>query len=224
MWPLKPTHHTELLQRWLALGQKLGQTSPIWETEGQRLIRSWSRWPRKYHNTPHLLACLKHFSQIQDQLQNPLAVELALWFHDAIYWPWLARNEEKSAEWAVGFLKKTGFEPTFCQLVNQHILDTRHQAIPGPGDAQWVIDIDLAILGQDELIYRQFEKDVRSEYRCVRWSPYVKGRSAVLQSFLDRPRIYNTPWFFERYESAARVNLRRAVEALAGGRLYGNPD
>lgn len=217
---LKPADHGELLQRWLALGQQVSLTHPDWQAEGRRLIRSWSRWPRKYHNTTHLLACLKHFSQVSSQLQNPLAVEMAVWFHDAIYCPWLARNEEKSAEWALRFLQKIGFDAAFCQLVSRHILDTRHQAIPGPGDAQWVIDIDLAVLGQNETVYRQFEKDVRSEYRWVRWSRYVKGRSAVLQSFLDRPRIYNTPWFFERYESAARANLQQAIVSLADGRLY----
>ena len=101
-----------------------------------------------------------------------------------------------------------------AQQVEQHILATRHQAIPGLGDAQGVVDIDLAILGQNEAVYQQFEKDVRSEYRWVRWSRYVKGRSAVLQSFMDRPRVYSTPYFFERYEAAARCNWQRAIAAL----------
>ncbi|MBW8722769.1 MAG: hypothetical protein JF626_13170, partial [Polaromonas sp.] len=68
--------------------------------------------------------------------------------------------------------------------------------------------------------YRQFERDVRSEYRWVRWPRYVKGRSAVLQSFLDRPRIYSTPWFFERYEARARSNLQAALTALSRNQLY----
>jgi predicted metal-dependent HD superfamily phosphohydrolase len=92
--------------------------------------------------------------------------------------------------------------------------------VPSPGDAQWVGDIDLAILGQRESVYRQFERDVRSEYRWVRWPRYVAGRSAVLQSFLDRPSIYTTPWFKERYENAARLNLTAAIAALSRGSLY----
>ena len=216
MWP-KPAHQDELQKRWMALGKSLGITSLEFDTEGQRLIRSWARWPRKYHNTPHLLACLRHFAQVQDQMRDPVAVELALWFHDAIYWPWLSKNEEKSANWAVQFIQKMGLSPTLAQQVEQHILDTKHQAIPSFGDAQWVVDIDLAVLGQGNDVYQQFEKNVRSEYRWVRWSRYVKGRSAVLNSFLDRPRIYNTPWFFERYEISARANLHQAITALSAG-------
>ena len=151
---------------------------------------------------------------------DPEAAELALWFHDAVYWPWLACNEERSADWAARFMGSMKLDAARSDQVRQHILDTRHQARLQTGDAQWIVDIDLAILGQPDAVYRQFERNVRSEYRWVRWPQYVKGRTAVLQSFLDRPRIYSTAWFFERYELAARNNLSNAVNSLAAGRLY----
>ena len=69
-------------------------------------------------------------------------------------------------------------------------------------------------------MYRQFERNVRSEYFFVRWPRYVAGRSAVLQGFLDRPRIYGTELFYQRYEAQARTNLSHALEALSKGRLY----
>ena len=219
MWA-QPLHQEELRGRWNELGVTLGASGERWGQEGKRLIRSWHRWPRKYHDTSHLRACLLHFSQIREQLDNPEAVELALWFHDAIYWPWLARNEEKSAAWASNFMRTMGLGRSISALVAQHILATRHQAIPAIGDDQWVVDIDLAVLGQPAAVYREFEKNVRSEYRWVRWKRYVSGRTAVLQSFTVRPRIYSTSWFFDRYESSARRNLLSAVEALAQGRLY----
>ena len=219
MWT-KPAHQEELRNRWSDLGIKLGVSGNTWNQEGKRLIRSWHRWPRKYHDTTHLLACLRHFSQVWEQLDNPEAVELALWFHDAVYWPWLAHNEEKSASWASNFMRKLGLSPVMSALVTQHILATRHQAVPASGDDQWVVDIDLAILGQTDAIYRNFEKNVRSEYRWVGWKRYVSGRTAVLQSFTVRPRVYSTSWFFDRYEIPARHNLYLAIEALAQGRLY----
>lgn len=219
MW-FVPAHRDELLLRWSELGTSLGRAGPTWDLEGRRLLRSWARWPRRYHNTPHLRACLRHFSQVRGELADPHAVELALWFHDAIYWPWLARNEEKSALWATNFMRKIGSDETMREAASSHILDTRHQAVPHSGDAQWVVDIDLAILGQNETVYRQFERDVRSEYRWVRWSRYIKGRSAVLQSFIDRPRIYSTAWFYERYEASARNNLQAALAALSRNQLY----
>ena len=84
----------------------------------------------------------------------------------------------------------------------------------------WVVDIDLAVLGQSDAVYRQFEHNVRKEYFFVRWPRYIAGRSAVLQGFLDRPRIYHNEWFFYRYESQARANLRHALAALQQGQLY----
>jgi predicted metal-dependent HD superfamily phosphohydrolase len=32
--------------------------------------------------------------------------------------------------------------------------------------------------------------------------------------FLARPTIYGTPWFQERFDAAARVNLQRSVARL----------
>jgi len=215
-----PAHAAELFTQWQALGQSLARDTPAWRREGQRLIRSWSRWPRAYHDTTHLHACLRHLQAVRPQLADPHAAELALWYHDAIYWPWSSRNEERSADWAVRFLQGQGLPGALAQAVRQHILDTRHQSGPLAGDAQWVVDIDLAILGQSDAVYRQFERNVRREYFFVRWPRYVAGRGAVLQGFLSRPRIYGTAWFYDRYEAQARTNLGHAVAALGSGKLY----
>jgi predicted metal-dependent HD superfamily phosphohydrolase len=223
-WRRLPTHSAELLAHWQALGQALGCDTPAWRAEGQRLLRSWARWPRAYHDTSHLWACLRHGQAVQDQqpgaLDNPHAVALALWYHDAIYWPWSQHNEERSAAWASRFILSQGLPDTLAQTVRQHILDTRHTPGPLTGDAQWVVDIDLAILGQGDAVYRDFERNVRREYFFVRWPSYVAGRSAVLRGFLDRPRIYGTDLFYQRYEAQARANLRCALAALGEGQLY----
>ncbi|BEU95934.1 hypothetical protein ACDW_16390 [Acidovorax sp. DW039] len=153
-------------------------------------------------------------------LEDPHAVELALWFHDAIYWPWSHHNEERSAVWAQRFLQQQGLPAQRVATVVQHILDTKHTPGPLTGDALWVVDIDLAILGQEDAVYRQFERNVRKEYFFVRWPRYVAGRSTVLQGFLDRPRIYQTDFFAQRFEAQARINLRHALQALREGKLY----
>jgi predicted metal-dependent HD superfamily phosphohydrolase len=217
-WRRQPAQSAELLAQWQSLGQTLGRDTPAWHAEGRRLLRSWARWPRAYHDTTHLGACLGHLRTLRaalpGALQDPTAVELALWYHDAIYWPWSAHNEERSADWAVRFLRGQSLPETLVAQVHQHILDTRHQPGPLTGDAQWVVDIDLAILGQNPAVYDHFERNVRREYFFVRWPRYVAGRSAVLRGFLDRPRIYGTDAFHGRYEATARQNLERALAAL----------
>jgi predicted metal-dependent HD superfamily phosphohydrolase len=79
------------------------------------------------------------------------------------------------------------------------------------------MDIDLAILGAAPTRYYEFERDVRREYR---WAPgigYRPKRAAILQSFLDRPRIYYWEPVYERFERKARINVSGAVQTLIGG-------
>lgn len=212
-------HAETLLAQWQALGESLDRDTPQWRLEGQRLLRHWARWPRAYHDTTHLHACLRHWHTVRTTephaMAQPQAIALALWFHDAIYWPWSAHNEERSAEWAVQFMQQQGLSGHLIDPVRQYILDTRHhENTQAVGDSAWVQDIDLAILGQSPAVYQQFENNVRREYGFVPRKRYQKGRSAVLQSFLKRPRIYTTAWFYQQYEAQARSNMQAAISAL----------
>lgn len=223
-WRSQPAHACELTAHWQSLARELGRDTPAWRAEGRRLLRRWAHQPRAYHDTTHLRACLRHLQTVRSlpskPLEDPQAVALALWYHDAIYWPWSAHNEERSADLATHFLTQQGLPAPRISSVRQHILDTRHTPGTLVGDAQWVVDIDLAILGAHDAQFRRFERHVRREYFFVRWPRYVAGRSAVLQGFLARPRIYSTDFFHQRYEACARANLTNALAALAGGQLY----
>ena len=75
-----------------------------------------------------------------------------------------------------------------------------------------MVDIDLAILGQGTGV-RPVGAQCAPLSIFVRAARFIVGRSAVLQSFLDRPRIYGTTGF-ARYEAAARQNLTRALAAI----------
>lgn len=222
-----------LLSRWDALGASLSRQGPAWTAEGRRLLRHWSFWPRAYHDAQHLQACLDHWGAVPsgavdglgagnaEAMDDPQAVALALWFHDAVYWPWSGRNEERSARWARRFLQGQGLPAATVDTVERHILATRHGHACAPeGDDRWVLDIDLAILGQPPTVYAAFERNVRREYRFVRWSRYRAGRCAILRAFLERSALYETEWFRSRYEAQARVNLAHALEVLGRGGAF----
>lgn len=219
------SHTQQLLSDWVELGASLGQADAGWLQEGQRLLRHWNRWPRAYHTTRHLKACLHHWQQLQQEnphaLAHPPAAALALWFHDAVYWPWSHHNEQRSADWAVRFLQSRHLPASTIDLVVSHILATRHQHGALTGDAAWVVDIDLTILASPETTYLTFERHVRQEYWFVPAERYRRGRTAVLQSFMDRPSIYQTAWFSSRMESAARDNLQQAIHSLQAGVIPG---
>lgn len=219
--------HDSLLDRWRALGDALERTGPpggageaCWQREGRHLLRAWAAWPRRYHDVGHLAACLGHLDALPTPPNDPQAVALALWYHDAVYSPWSQKNEARSAEWARRYLRSQGLAEPLLAAVERHILATRdHPATDDPDTAR-VLDIDLAVLGAAPAVYQAFEQGVRQEYRWVPWPRYAAARTAVLQSFLRRPRIYLHADFGAEREAPARQNLERAIDALAHGRMF----
>ncbi len=170
---------------------------------------------RFYHAVAHIDACLDQFDRSHSLARSPAEVEMALWLHDVVYVPRASDNEVRSARWAVDFLRSAGVTEARTSLVETHIMATVHAAEPLDPDSRLVVDIDLSILGRDETIYDAFERNVRQEYRWVPWFLYRRKRIEVLRAFLERPRIYFTESFRERYESAARANLARAIAMLS---------
>jgi predicted metal-dependent HD superfamily phosphohydrolase len=61
---------------------------------------------RRYHRGEHVGACLCHLDSVASLLERPVEMEVAFWFHDAIYEPFSATNEQDSADWARGNLAR----------------------------------------------------------------------------------------------------------------------
>lgn len=198
--------------RWQALMRLLGL--PRSETTYIALEKAYCEPQRHYHTTNHIDDCLRHFDLLRAGIEQPEVVELALWFHDAIYLPYKSGNEEKSAEWAATFLADAGSDEDLIARIRELILATRHDAVAKDRDTAILIDVDLSILGADHDRYDAFERDVRKEYRWIPRILYRRERRKILQSFRQRDRIFMTDAFFERYETHARDNLDRAIHAL----------
>jgi predicted metal-dependent HD superfamily phosphohydrolase len=181
-----------------------------------QVARSWRSWGRRYHTLEHLEACLREFDAARELAQYPTDVEFALWFHDAAYTTWLTNNELRSAELAARILSGCNLEAGAIERICTAIRATQHTSVPLQGDPALVVDIDLSILGQSSDLYGQFEVNVRREYWWVPKRRYRIARTAVLESFLERPVIYHFDFFRERYEAVARENLRAAIAQLKG--------
>lgn len=180
-----------------------------------RLFAAYTEKHRHYHTIEHIDACLRHLDAVRELAEDAAAIEMALWFHDAIYEPYKSGNEEKSARWADEFLAAHSVSPSRVHRIHEHILATKHDSIAKDADSQLLVDIDLSILGVDEAAYAAFERNVREEYKMVPGILFRSKRAEILQSFLNRPHIYNTDYFRERLEARARENLSAAIKALS---------
>jgi len=179
-----------------------------------KLVEAHAQKHRRYHNGEHVDACLKHLDDVRKLLVRPSEVEMAFWFHDAIYKPFSSTNELDSAQWAEEFLQINSLVGEVCVRVYDLIMATCHTTTDLEGDQAYMVDIDLSILGVAPEQYDQFEKAIRQEYKFVPGFIYRKKRKAILQLFLDRKSIYTTACFTERLEQSARENIERALTTL----------
>ena len=198
--------------RWQSLMARLGLAAH--RDTFDALHAAYSEPHRAYHTAEHIAACLRHLDEAADLAGAPDEIEIALWFHDAVYKTRAQDNERRSARWAVEFLKSSGTSEDVIARVERHIIATEHSAVPNEPDSALLVDIDLAILGAPADAYRVFETNIRREYKWVPGPLFRRKRAEVLESFLARPRIYATDRFRDRYEVAARRNLTAAIAEL----------
>lgn len=195
---------------WAGLGASGNGSAP--QTE---LLDRYSEPWRKYHTLQHLAECLSLFAPASHLAARPTEIEAALWFHDAIYELRAKDNEEQSACLAQSVLVSGGVSSEVVSRVSALVLATKHHAVPSQPDAQLLVDVDLSILGSAPARFAEYEQQIKEEYSFVPEATFSQKRREVLSSFLERPRIFSTEYFFTRLESQARANLRQAVQGSA---------
>jgi len=200
-------------QRWTALWKRLGaqgDASVIYND----LVSRYSEPHRAYHTLEHIGHCLDEFEQVRHLATNPDAVELALWYHDAIYDTKAKDSEERSAVLTAEVVRSASLSDNLGQSVANLIMATKHTATPTDPDVQLLVDIDLSILGQSEDKFDEYERQVRKEREWVAEDAFIAGRSAILKSFLDRSTIYSMQFFRNKYETQARRNIAGSLARL----------
>lgn len=181
------------------------------------LVAAYTAPERHYHNLEHLAEMFKVVERLSGIVDDPSALHLAIWFHDAVYDSRAKDNERRSGELAVDLLGPIGVPSSAIERIVQMIWATAHTAESQPPalrDTQVLLDADLAILGASEERYARYAADIRKEYAWVPEADYRKGRTAVLEGFLATPRIYYTPIMFQEGEQRARANLRAELASL----------
>jgi hypothetical protein len=71
------------------------------------LVAAYSERQRHYHTAEHIDHRLRELDSVPGLANDAAEVELALWFHDAVYNPYASANEERSADLACELLVET---------------------------------------------------------------------------------------------------------------------
>jgi len=179
------------------------------------LLSAWAEPHRKYHTLQHLDECLALFASERSLAEHPGEVAIALWFHDAVYDTGRHDNEAASALWARQVLLEAGADAAVAERVHELIMATRHSEVPSTPDAKLLVDIDLAILGAEPARFAEYERQIRDEYGFVPEPLFRDKRAQILRGFLQRPAIFATQAFADRFDRRARANLARAIAQLA---------
>jgi predicted metal-dependent HD superfamily phosphohydrolase len=182
---------------------------------GVDLLGRWAEPQRRYHTLDHLVAVLTRATELTAYAQDPDAVALAAWFHDAVYRPDRGENEERSARLAERALPEAGVDPQRTAEVARLVrLTIDHDPAEGDRNGEVLCDADLAVLAGSPAEYAAYAAAVREEYAFVPDDDFRAGRTAVLRQLLTLPRLFRTPYGQERWEPVARRNVGTELELL----------
>lgn len=184
-------------------------------TLGAELLSRWSESHRSYHTTAHLLDVLTALDQLCAPAPPPVLVQLASWFHDAVYTGAAGADEQASADLASRTLPRAGLTAGDCAEVARLVLLTRTHSPTGHDAAGALLcDADLAVLARDTAGYARYLQQVRAEYAHVSEPDWITGRSAVVHRLLAQDPLYRTRLGSADWEAPARANLTRELAAL----------
>ncbi len=197
------------------------EAQALWQT----IFVRYGEPQRAYHTLSHIEQLLGQFDSIKHYLAEPHIVTLALYYHDVIYDPTRADNEQKSAEYAVDALSSY-LRPEQCKHIYALIMMTANHQIDESidsvkyssikcSDAAYLLDMDLSILGAPWSTYEQYAQAIRQEYAHVSDVDYRDGRTGVLKRLLAHPKLYLTDYYYDQLEAQARDNINRELISLA---------
>jgi len=191
-----------LAKTFRALVERLGGTYEA--SVFDRVYAAWSGPSRHYHNARHLVECLMEV----DAVGAGDIAELALWYHDVIYVVGQHDCEEQSAVMLLADAKTMGIPEVTANEAAELVRATAHAHGRAARAADLVVDIDLSILGRDPKRFMEYELDVEKEYAAIPTPAFRKGRGDFLEKLLERPRLFATEHFHQKYEAQARANVK----------------
>jgi len=140
---------------------------------------------------------------------------LSLFYHDFEYNTLRSDNEIQSAVYAKKQLQEWNVQDETIQKIYSMIASTKtHQTESEDEEVKIFLDADMAILGADEDVYRDYLQKVRREFSIYPDLLYNRGRKQFLEKTLSAHPIFLTEFFRNKFEKQARINLQNEINQL----------
>ena len=120
--------------------QNFRSTGPRRVTVGRSELLEQMPDIRAYHTVQHLDECFARLDEASSLAACLPEIELALWFHDAVYDVRAHDNEERSARWAQSAAREAGLSGAVRDRLQLLILATKHMAAPPSRDAALLVE------------------------------------------------------------------------------------
>jgi predicted metal-dependent HD superfamily phosphohydrolase len=216
MFRHSPENQGWLRAKWQALVNSVRAHPDMSDAVWNELIRRYSEPQRAYHNLSHIMFLLRQVDIHRALINRPETVEFAIWFHDVILDTRLKDSERRSADWARRAMVAMMIDERHIPPVMACVAATeRHQVTtPSVADMPLFLDMEFAILGAREPVYREYSEVIRAEYGWMPIDEYRIARGQFLEGLLDRPALYFTPAMAASLEYRARQNLQSELREL----------
>ena len=177
------------------------------------LVQRYNEPFRVYHNLEHITILFQLAAAHGLRLSIPQ--QLAIWYHDAIYFPnGGVENEQRSAELLRSHMESNCWiSKALVDRAYKMILATKRH-LSDDNETQVVLDLDLAGLGFDSESYYSAACKVRVEYNHLPDEVWNTNRAIFLKGMLDREYIFYTSWGRDFYEKQARRNMQAELNQL----------
>ncbi len=176
---------------------------------------AYTQHSRAYHNLEHIRSCIELFDAFVMPGQHPglAPAELALWFHDVAYDSTSKMNEETSVIIMDEEAERMKLPLEVKVFARKFVLATKNHEAPvgAPKICEFVLDIDMSILGEKPDVYDAYARGIRKEYAWAPEEAFNRVRRGLLEGLLLKPRIYHTTPFVMQYEDQAKENIRREL-------------
>jgi len=204
----------ELKALWKKLRSRECENTKLVDTFWQEIETKHTNKERFYHTLHHLEYMLNLAMRFESFLNDSDTLIFSIFYHDIIYNPQFQDNEEQSAAIARDRLSQLGVSSDKITKCQEQILATKSHKAGSDSDTNYLLDFDLAILGDSLENYKAYSKNIRAEYAMYSDKHYKEGRKKVLHHFLKMDSIFKTTEFQKNREQRARENLEYELGEL----------